>query len=89
LLEIDSGNEEVYQGVKNAVYRAGFSTDQSRMRKQLPQFPHQEVLEQRLDRLYWIGERMTLRTLAVSPRPFASTLLLMVAFKCKRSHLWD
>jgi glutathionyl-hydroquinone reductase len=89
--EIDSVNESVYQGLNNAVYRAGFSTDQATYEEAVTTvFQTMEVLEQRLStRRYLIGERMTLADIRLFTTAIRFDVVYYGHFKCNVRHLWD
>ena len=89
--EIDSVNESVYQGLNNAVYRAGLSTDQATYEEAVTTvFQTIEVLEQRLStRRYLIGERMTLADIRLFTTAIRFDVVYYGHFKCNVRHLWD
>jgi glutathionyl-hydroquinone reductase len=89
--EIDALNERVYHKLNNAVYRAGFSRDQSAYEDAFDDvFSMLDELEERLEkRRFLFGERMTLADVRLFTTAVRFDAVYYSHFKCNLRHLWD
>jgi len=89
--EIDAANEWIYQGLNNAVYRAGFAETQSAYEKAV------ELVFKTLDRLekrlaisrYYFGNALTETDIRIFPTLIRFDSIYYILFKCSRRRLID
>lgn len=94
--EIDALNERTYDSVNNAVYKAGFSTDQDVYEREVDGlFQMLSELDERLaDRRYLFGERPLETDWRLFPTLVRFDAVYNIHFKCSRrkvaeyEHLW-
>ena len=89
--EIDALNERVYHRLNNAVYRAGFSSDQAAYEEAcVDVFSMLDELEERLaTRRFLFGDRMTLADVRLFTTAVRFDAVYYAHFKCNLRHLWD
>lgn len=89
--KIDALNERVYHKLNNAVYRAGFSSDQLAYEEAFDDvFSMWDELEERLaGRRFLFGERMTLADVRLFTTAVRFDVVYYGHFKCNLRHLWD
>lgn len=82
--DIDGINELVYQGLNNAVYRAGFSTSQAAYEEAVAAvFSTLSMLEERLEtRRFLLGSQMTLADVRLFTTGIRFDLVYFSHFKC-------
>jgi glutathionyl-hydroquinone reductase len=89
--EIDALNERVYHKLNNAVYRAGFSSEQAAYEDAFDDvFSMLDELEERLKkRRFLFGEHMTLADVRLFTTAVRFDTVYYSHFKCNLRHLWD
>ena len=88
---IDAANEEIYEGLNNAVYRAGFARAQSAYEAAVDEvFKTLDRLEARLETSrYYFGAALSETDLRLFPTLVRFDAVYHILFKCSRRRLVD